>query len=408
MHDSSILRRKAYTADMTRHLQRARSYQRPAYSTCGVTALGALLLFMLVSAVFVHGGLFRGHGHAKFAFFVQVSNVSLLQVPRLLRSIWHKNNVYVIHFDKKVDRQRREQMVALLQEGKMGRSGNVWVMDAEPVSYAGVSMLVNTLNAIGLLLKKDEDWDYFINLSAQDYPLVSPSNLRRLFGMRGVREAAVNMLQRQEADKDLEWFFGRRIGRMHVDTALWDGWGAGSAVEEGGRLVEINATFPVESGSIVKTEGWVVLHRSFCEYAVGSAEARRLLMALATARAADELFFGTLITRNKKFGQSVRWDGMRFVLWGMGGEKWSRPAFLDGFEGNEMRGRVAKSGALFARKFRETESELMRFFDAKVSGIAERQWEVDEGAVERYVGKAAERLLCNVRRESGCEKWRSI
>eukprot|EP00177_Eucheuma_denticulatum_P000707 GFKZ01001273.1.p1 GENE.GFKZ01001273.1~~GFKZ01001273.1.p1 ORF type:complete len:409 (-),score=61.48 GFKZ01001273.1:1051-2277(-) len=408
MHDPSILRRKAYTADMTRHLQRARSHQRSPYSTCCVTALGALLVFLLVSAVFVQGGLFRGHGHAKLAFFIQVSHVSLLQVPRLLRSIWHKNNVYVIHFDKKVHQERREQMVALLQEGNMGRSGNILVMDSEPVSYAGVSMLVNTLNAIELLLKKDGGWDYFINLSAQDYPLVSPSNLRRLFGMKGVREAAVNMLQRQEADKDLAWFFGRRIGRMHVDTALWDGWGAGSAVEEGGRLVEVNATFPVESGRIVKTEGWVILHRSFCEYAVGSAEARRLLMALATARAADELYFGTLLTRNKKFGQSVRWDGLRFVLWGMGGEKWSRPAFLDGFEGNEVRGRVAKSGALFARKFRETESEVMRFLDENVSGIAEREWQVDEGAVERYVGRAAARLLCSVRREGGCDKWGSM
>ncbi|KAL6553455.1 Beta-glucuronosyltransferase GlcAT14A [Orobanche gracilis] len=41
------------------------------------------------------------------------------------------------------------------------------------VTYRGPTMVSNTLHACAFLLKRYKDWDWFINLSASDYPLVT-------------------------------------------------------------------------------------------------------------------------------------------------------------------------------------------------------------------------------------------
>ena len=52
--------------------------------------------------------------------------------------------------------------------------GNVhMITKANMVTYRGPTMVANTLHACAILLKKSRDWDWFINLSASDYPLVT-------------------------------------------------------------------------------------------------------------------------------------------------------------------------------------------------------------------------------------------
>jgi hypothetical protein len=52
--------------------------------------------------------------------------------------------------------------------------GNVYMISkANMVTYRGPSMVSNTLHACAILLKRSKDWDWFINLSASDYPLVT-------------------------------------------------------------------------------------------------------------------------------------------------------------------------------------------------------------------------------------------
>lgn len=50
---------------------------------------------------------------------------------------------------------------------------NVMVMGlADLVTEKGPTMLASTLHGVAILLKKAEDWDWFINLSSSDYPLM--------------------------------------------------------------------------------------------------------------------------------------------------------------------------------------------------------------------------------------------
>ena len=41
------------------------------------------------------------------------------------------------------------------------------------MTYRGPTMVANTLHAAAILLREGGDWDWFINLSASDYPLVT-------------------------------------------------------------------------------------------------------------------------------------------------------------------------------------------------------------------------------------------
>ncbi|CAM8999555.1 unnamed protein product [Rhodiola kirilowii] len=45
------------------------------------------------------------------------------------------------------------------------------------VTYRGPTMVANTLHACAILLKQNKEWDWFINLSASDYPLVTQDDL---------------------------------------------------------------------------------------------------------------------------------------------------------------------------------------------------------------------------------------
>lgn len=51
------------------------------------------------------------------------------------------------------------------------------VVKANLVTYRGPTMVANTLHAAAILLKEGGVWDWFINLSASDYPLVTQDGI---------------------------------------------------------------------------------------------------------------------------------------------------------------------------------------------------------------------------------------
>ena len=58
-----------------------------------------------------------------------------------------------------------------------GQVGNVWVVGKPNlVTYRGPTMLATTLHAMAMLLRTCQ-WDWFINLSASDYPLVTQDGM---------------------------------------------------------------------------------------------------------------------------------------------------------------------------------------------------------------------------------------
>lgn len=86
----------------------------------------------------------------------------------------------MLHLDLEAsDSERIEIAKYVKAEGVMR---NVMVIGkANLVTYKGPTMIASTLHAIAVLLKQAKDWDWFINLSASDYPLMPQDGQFLLF-----------------------------------------------------------------------------------------------------------------------------------------------------------------------------------------------------------------------------------
>ncbi|KAK8939754.1 hypothetical protein KSP40_PGU018867 [Platanthera guangdongensis] len=107
--------------------------------------------------------------------------------------------------------------------------GNVYVFSkANMVTYRGSTMVANTLHACAILLKKSKEWDWFINLSSSDYPLVTQD------GNRGAKPVIIDPGFYKKTKSDIFWMMPERelpdcVSTLHrsKDTVTPGGWCSG-------------------------------------------------------------------------------------------------------------------------------------------------------------------------------------
>lgn len=111
----------------------------------------------------------------KFAYLISGSKGDLEKLWRVLLSLYHPWNYYLLHLDLESPAAERLELVARVQRTPLfAEVGNVLTNNkSNMVTYTGPTMVSNTLHACAILLKRFDDWDWFINLSASDYPLVT-------------------------------------------------------------------------------------------------------------------------------------------------------------------------------------------------------------------------------------------
>lgn len=100
------------------------------------------------------------------------SSGDLPRVKRLLMAIYHPWNCYLVRLD--LESERRDFAEFLQKERVIKDFDNVRLVEgAGPVSSKGPSEVAAMLQGIAILLREFKDWNWFINLSASDYPLLS-------------------------------------------------------------------------------------------------------------------------------------------------------------------------------------------------------------------------------------------
>jgi hypothetical protein len=111
----------------------------------------------------------------RIAYLVSGSSGDGKALRRTLRVLYHPANRYVVHLDLEAPATERAELAAALRADPVySRFRNVRVVTrANLVTYRGPTMVANTLHAAAILLREAGDWDWFINLSASDYPLVT-------------------------------------------------------------------------------------------------------------------------------------------------------------------------------------------------------------------------------------------
>lgn len=111
----------------------------------------------------------------RFAYLISGSKGDLEKLWRILKALYHPLNHYVVHLDLESPAEERLELASRVgNESLFAEVKNVFMISkANMVTYRGPTMVANTLHACAILLKRSKDWDWFINLSASDYPLVT-------------------------------------------------------------------------------------------------------------------------------------------------------------------------------------------------------------------------------------------
>lgn len=111
----------------------------------------------------------------RLAYLISGTKGDSHRMMRTLQAIYHPRNQYILHLDLEAPpRERLELSLAVKSDPIFFEVDNVRVMaQSNLVTYKGPTMIACTLQAIAILLKESLEWDWFINLSASDYPLVT-------------------------------------------------------------------------------------------------------------------------------------------------------------------------------------------------------------------------------------------
>lgn len=245
----------------------------------------------------------------------------------LFQAIYSQDDIFLIHVDRKAPKQVHYDVRAIC-----GDYPNVHFMASEVIAWGGWSLSGVTLKAIRTLLSLDESWQYFLNLSAQDYPIKRTEYIRTELQSHEP-QCYVQMRRISEDNPDLCRHFRRRL--------RW------RCFEHHGRLVRTPIPLVPPKGLNIVWRGsfWVILSREFCDWVTHDDFVQQCGSFLRHVKIPDEFLFQTLVS-NSPNRSSVISDNKREIVWT--GQPGPKVLTMQDYQ------RLLSSRAFFARKFDET------------------------------------------------------
>ncbi|XP_062205793.1 beta-glucuronosyltransferase GlcAT14A-like [Phragmites australis] len=284
-----------------------------------------------------------------FAYLISASSGDAYRAARLLAALYHPANSYLLHLDREAPAEEHRRLAELVSgRGVYARAGNVWIVGRPNlVTYRGATMLSTTLHAVAVLLRLRRRWDWFVNLSASDYPLVTQDDLMEAFS--GLPRD-LNFIQHTS---HLGWKIKKRARPVILDTALYEA-GASELIRPANvttNLRRLPTAFKLFTGS-----AWTMLSRSFAEYVTMGWDnlPRTLLLYHANIISSPEFYFQTVACNSRRFRNATVNHDLHFIKWDNPPKQ--HPLYLTS---RDLR-RMVLSGAPFARKFREGDPVLDR------------------------------------------------
>ncbi len=119
--------------------------------------------------------------HVKIAYFIMVHHEPDA-FKAMFQKIYTKDQCYLIHIDRKAKPTVTEEIQLYIIQFP-----NVFILDSLNIVPGGFSMIQAELNAMEFLLNARREWDYFINLSGEDYPLKSQEIIRKFLTVNNGR-----------------------------------------------------------------------------------------------------------------------------------------------------------------------------------------------------------------------------
>lgn len=259
---------------------------------------------------------------ATIAYFILVHRFPE-QFKRLFKAIYHPENHYLIHLDKKTGVNIYKDIAAFLTDFPC-----TYILESENVVWGGYSMVQAELNGMKYLLNLNVQWDFFINLSGQDYPLKSQKIIReyltknkgnnfiKIANQLTVRPETMNRIENYFVESE-NGFSGVPYKRAYLKDVI-----------------------PYIGGQ------WMILTRESCEFICNSGEAKKFEDYYLNTLIADESFFQTVLM-NTSFDGILINDDKRAIIWIPDGDIKLRPKTFT----EDDKQFLLEGDNLFARKF---------------------------------------------------------
>ncbi|KAI9120470.1 hypothetical protein K1719_007503 [Acacia pycnantha] len=277
-----------------------------------------------------------------FAYLISASKGDSSKVKRLLRALYHPGNYYLIHMDYGAPKAEHRDVIEFVAKDPVFRAvGNVWVVGKRNlVTYRGPTMLSNTLHAMAILLRTCQ-WDWFINLSASDYPLVTQDDLIKAFS--GLPRD-INFIHHTS---HLGWKFNKWGKPMIIDPGLY------SLKKSEIWLVSKQRSLPT-AFKLYTGSAWTMLSRSFAEYCIMGWEnlPRTLLLYYTNFVSSPEGYFQTVTCNSKDYKNKVVNNDLHYITWDNPPKQHPRSLGLRDYR------KMVQSNRPFARKFKKNDPVL--------------------------------------------------
>lgn len=245
------------------------------------------------------------------------------QFKKLFTAIYESTNFYLIHIDKKASQEIGENVRDFLKS-----YSNVHILDSENVVWGGYSMVQAELDGMKYLLSMNAQWDYFINLSGQDYPLKSQKIIREFLSKNNGKsyiKIADQEKSRPETMNRIENYFEELEDKMSEKTH---------------KRNFMKDVIPYIGGQ------WMILTRDCCEFMINSVEVKKFEDYYLNTLIADESFFQTVLM-NTSFTGTLVDDDKRAIIWIPDGDIKLRPKTFTKTDLDFLQ----QGNHLFARKF---------------------------------------------------------
>ncbi|KAJ3679459.1 hypothetical protein LUZ60_017470 [Juncus effusus] len=337
-----------------------------------------------------------------FAYFISGTTKENQKIIRLLKSIYHPRNYYLVSLDADSTEEERIELAKYVRnENTFRKFENVFVSGkGNAVDRTGPSIISETLHGAAILLRICENWDWFINLSSFDYPIVTQDDLLDAF-MSVPRD--LNFI---DHTSDLGWKESARFDKIIVDPSLYNNKNSKYFLATESRKTP--DAFKLFTGS-----PWVILSKSFLHHTILGSEnlPRKLLMYFANTAYSSESYFQTLACNSPQLQNRTINSDLRFFLW-------ADPPGLDPLLLNQSHfEKIISSGAGFARRFGDNEEVLDRLdkevlkrnlegFEGRLGNFTYGKWresgdvnEVEAGPGGKRLGK---RIIEAVVKRKGC------
>ncbi|KAG6496728.1 hypothetical protein ZIOFF_044598 [Zingiber officinale] len=293
-----------------------------------------------------------------FAYWISGTGGDSRKILRLLKAVYHPRNHYLLHLDAGCEALERKSLALSIGSERLFRAfRNVDVIgQSYPVDKTGPSAVAAALHGAAILLRLNANWDWFITLSASDYPLVTQDDLLHVF------TSLPRNLNFIDHTSDLGWKEWGRFDKIVVDPSLYMENNTSLFWTSGDRKTP--NSFKLFMGS-----PWVILSRPFVEHCVHGSDnlPRKLLMYFANVAYSAEAYFQTVICNTPEFQNTTINNDLRYFVWD--DPPGLEPLFLNQTNLKDL----IKSRAAFARKFMESDPMLKKI-DKKILRCQSKQW----------------------------------